>query len=185
MTPFLAGAIAEMIPNAGDAERCAECGFAWASAAAACRARVDGAAEVFERLLATTGADLGAAARRSDPDADGWTAAAYVWHLGDVLRAWSERLHTLSVDSSIPWAGFDPDELAAARRYDVLPMVTAPWALARAIDALAVALAPLTAEDEFVHPEWGEGTVADALRWLAHEVVHHELDVRRALRLRG
>jgi hypothetical protein len=183
VTPFLAGAIAEMIPNAGDTDRCAECGFAWASAAAACRARVDGAAEAFERLLASAGS--GTDLRPSEPDHDGWSAAAYVWHLGDVLRAWAERLHTLSVDPSISWAGFDPDELAAARHYDALPVVTAPWALARSVDALAVALAPLTADDGFVHPEWGQGTVADALRWLAHEVVHHELDVRRALHLRG
>ncbi|HUS42858.1 MAG TPA: hypothetical protein VMY16_09345 [Ilumatobacteraceae bacterium] len=29
---------------------------------------------------------------------------------------------------------------------------------------------------------WGEGTVADGLRWLAHEYVHHQLDVEARAR---
>jgi hypothetical protein len=29
----------------------------------------------------------------------------------------------------------------------------------------------------FVHGDWGRGTVGDATRWLAHEYLHHELDV--------
>jgi hypothetical protein len=66
-------------------------------------------------------------------------------------------------------------------RDDALPGATWPWALARSVDALLLSLAPLTNDTPFVHPEWGDGTVADALRWLAHETVHHELDVRRGL----
>jgi hypothetical protein len=113
-----------------------------------------------------------------------WSPSSYVWHVGDVVRAWAERLHSLARDPDASWAGFDPDEVARARRYDALPGVTGPWALARSVDALLLSLAPLTNDTPFVHPEWGDGTVADALRWLAHETVHHELDVRRGLHQR-
>jgi hypothetical protein len=43
------------------------------------------------------------------------------------------------------------------------------------------ALGALDTDVGFDHPEWGHGTVADALRWVAHEVVHHDLDVRHGL----
>jgi hypothetical protein len=47
------------------------------------------------------------------------------------------------------------------------------------VRAWAERLHSLEDDTPFVHPAWGHGTVADALRGLAHETVHHELDVRR------
>jgi hypothetical protein len=35
----------------------------------------------------------------------------------------------------------------------------------------------LDAATPFLHGDWGPGTVGDATRWLAHEYLHHELDV--------
>jgi hypothetical protein len=112
---------------------------------------------------------------------EGWSPSAYVWHVGDVTRAWAERLHTLAHSPGERWAGFDPDVLASARNYADLPAVTAPWALGVAVDALMGVLDGLAPETHFDHPEWGEGSVLDALRWVAHEAVHHQVDVARGL----
>lgn len=172
MTPFLAAAIAEMLPNAGRSTRCAECGFSWDTSGLDARAVVVGAADRFASLLQHNAAGTG-------PDTHRWSPSAYVWHVGDVVRAWSERLHSLGVAPGTPWAGFDPDELARARHYEALPSTTAAWALARATEALEHSLDELDLDLAFEHPEWGHGTVTDALRWLAHEVEHHDLDVRR------
>jgi hypothetical protein len=174
MTPFLTAAIAEMLPNAGSAPACAECGFAWSTAGDEALDHVVAGADRFSDLF--RGRD---ATRRPSPHV--WSPSAYVWHVSDVTRAWSERLHTLHADPDAAWAGFDPDQLAAARHYLDLPQATAAWSLARSTDALAQAVEPLEMATGFVHPEWGEGTVTDALRWVAHEFVHHELDVRRGL----
>jgi hypothetical protein len=176
MTPFLEAAIAEMIPNAGSGDACGECGFSWSAEGDEGLGRVQGASDRFAELL--QGRD---ATRAPGPRV--WSPSAYVWHVADVVRAWSERLHSLGIDAETRWAGFDPNELARARRYGELPQVTGPWALARSTEALVRALEHLDLDDEFVHPEWGEGTVLDGLRWVAHEIVHHELDVRRGLGL--
>ncbi len=176
MTPFLRAAIAQMLPHAGSTDACAECGFAWTTDGAEALDHIRAAAGRFADHL--HGHD---ATRKPGPEV--WSPSGYVWHVGDVTRAWSERLHCLSVDADGVWAGFDPDELARARHYDDLPQVTGPWALARSADALVEALGSLDLDAGFVHPEWGEGTVTDALRWVAHEVVHHDLDVRRGLGL--
>jgi hypothetical protein len=176
MSPFLRAAIAEMLPNAGGLDRCAECDFDWTTSGEGCLDHVTGGADRFGALLRD----------REGTHAPGmaqWSPSAYVWHVGDVTRAWAERLHGLGVDPEVRWAGFDPDELARARRYAALPQATAPWALARSAEALVRALEPLGFATGFLHPEWGEGAVADALRWVAHESVHHELDVRRGLGL--
>jgi hypothetical protein len=174
MTPFLQAAVAEMLPHAGTDSSCAECGFSWLTAGDDALAEVRDGPARFTLLL--EGRDATVA-----PASGVWSPSAYVWHVADLVRAWSERLHSLAADPSAAWAGFDPDELARARRYDALPVTTGPWALARSVEALVLSLEPLAIDTEFLHPEWGSGTVADALRWLAHETVHHHLDVRRGL----
>jgi hypothetical protein len=174
MTPFLAGAVAEMLPGAGRSSVRAECGFSWLTEPDAALGAVERAPDRFAELLA--GVDGTVA-----PAPEVWSPSAYVWHVSDLVRAWAERLHSLGADPQAAWAGFDPDELAAARHYDALPQVSGPWAVARSADALRTSLEPLASDTAFAHPEWGRGTVADALRWVAHEAVHHELDVRRGL----
>jgi hypothetical protein len=172
VTPFLRAAVAEMLPGAGTASDCAECGFSWLTAGDRALAAVEDGPASFARLLEGREATVA-------PAPNVWSPSAYVWHVGDVVRAWAERLHSLGNDPGAAWAGFDPDELARARHYDALPGSTGPWALARSVDALVLSLEPLAHDTPFVHPEWGSGTVTDALRWVAHETVHHELDVRR------
>jgi hypothetical protein len=176
MTPFLEQAIGEMLTSTRTGDRCTECGFSWGLPPAESLSRIRAAPERFGALL--EGRDATAA-----PEGGGWSPSAYTWHVADLVRAWAERLHAFSIDPSLPWAGFDPDELAAARSYSELPQVTGPWALARSTEAFVHVLSAVDVDAAFDHPEWGRGTIADALRWLAHEVVHHELDIRRGLRL--
>jgi hypothetical protein len=177
MTPFLQAAVAEMLPNAGEPPSCAECGFSWLVDGQRALDDVRRAPSRFAELLDGTDATVA-------PAPHVWSPSAYVWHVGDLVRAWAERLHSLGTEPAAAWAGFDPDELARARHYDALPQASGPWALARTVDALEQSLEPLTTDTPFTHPEWGRGTVADALRWVGHEAVHHELDVRRGLERR-
>lgn len=174
MTPFLQAAIAEMLPGAGPGDACSECSFAWSTDGDTALDHLRGAADRYAVVL--RGRD---ATRKPAPQV--WSPSGYVWHVGDVVRAWAERLHDLSTASEASWAAFDPDELARARGYDELPPSTGPWALARSTDALMQSLGSLDLPTAFRHPQWGAGTVADALRWLAHEAAHHELDIRRGL----
>lgn len=174
MTPFLDAAVAEMLPGAGRSSECAECGFSWLTESRGALDAVERAPGRFEELLAGTDGTVA-------PAPEVWSPSAYVWHVSDLVRAWAERLHSLAVDPQAAWAGFDPDELAQARHYDALPQASGPWAVARSVDALRKSLGSLASDTAFTHPEWGSGTVADALRWLAHEAVHHDLDVRRGL----
>lgn len=174
VTPFLKAAVAEMLPHAGTGSRCAECGFSWLTTGDQAMALVEEGPARFSRLLEGRDAMV-------SPSSHVWSPSSYVWHVGDVIRAWSERLHSLGSRPDATWAGFDPDELARARHYDALPGSSGPWALARSLDALVSSLERVAIETPFVHPEWGSGTVADALRWLAHETEHHDLDVRRGI----
>lgn len=111
-------------------------------------------------------------------DDGGWNATAYVWHLTDLARAWSERWVQVREDPGSLLVGFDPDELAAARGYTSLPTAPALWAFARAVDTFVDLSRDLDPEVTFAHGDWGTGTVADGIRWMAHEVHHHQLDVR-------
>jgi hypothetical protein len=174
VSPFLLAAVREMLPQAGTSTTCEECGFSWLTEGEQALSLVEGAPARFADLLSRGDATIVVSV-------DVWSPSAYVWHVGDLVRAWAERLHCLGVDPDAPWAGFDPDELAAARHYDALPQAAGPWSLARSVDALTAALEDVDLAVGFDHPEWGHGTVADALRWLAHEVVHHDLDVRRGI----
>jgi hypothetical protein len=55
----------------------------------------------------------------------------------------------------------------------------ATWALRGSVDLLLETVDDDRAERVFEHPDWYAGSFGDALRWVAHEVVHHQQDVRR------
>jgi len=72
--------------------------------------------------------------------------------------------------------------VAAATHYLNLPTAPALWALDHATDTFVELSRRLDHATTFQHGDWGEGTVADGLRWLAHEYRHHQLDVRARAR---
>ena len=115
-------------------------------------------------------------------DDGGWNATAYLWHLVDLARSWSERWVQLDADPGSLLAGWDPDVLAAARNYPNLPTAPALWALDRATDTFVELSRRLDHATTFQHGDWGEGTIADGLRWLAHEYKHHQVDVQARAR---
>ena len=61
-----------------------------------------------------------------------WTAAAYICHVGDNLRIYAERMAGAAAGAQAPITEYGQNELAGARRYNVVPSVTALWALERA-----------------------------------------------------
>jgi hypothetical protein len=173
-SPFLRGALA-WIGSGSIRERCDVCGFEWTIESATAVDVIEAAPERYAELLA--GRDGMVAA-----DDGGWNATAYVWHLVDLARSWSERWVQVDADPGSLLAGWDPDELAAARNYRNLPTVPALWALGRATADFVGSSRNLDHATRFQHGDWGAGTVADGLRWLAHEYTHHQLDVRARAR---
>lgn len=157
-----------------EAHACAACGQPWRPAVADARVTIAAAPEAYAAMLAT-----GDPYRV--PPGLSWHAAAYTFHVADLCRAWAERMvgHVGEPDRRL--AGFDPDELADARNYLGLSATAASWALRHSADLLVSTADDGVAAREFDHDEWGTASFGDSLRWLAHEVAHHEHDIRRCI----
>lgn len=166
---FLTGAL-DAVFGDGSAESCPVCGFDWTISLSA----------ALDAIEASPGHHAALLSRRDGmaPAADGgWNATAYLWHLTDLARSWSERWVQLRAQPGSMLVGWDPDELADARNYRSLPTVAAIWALRDAVDTFVALGRALDGTTTFEHGDWGTGTVVDGTRWIAHEFVHHQLDV--------
>jgi hypothetical protein len=166
---FLTGALA-WIGNGTIHDRCDVCAFEWTVQSEAAVEAIEAAPDRYASLLANRDGMVAA-------DDGGWNATAYLWHLTDLARSWSERWVQLANDPGSLLAGWDPDELAAARNYPGLPTVPALWALHDVTTTFVDLSRHLDHATVFEHGDWGAGTIADGLRWLAHEYTHHQLDV--------
>ncbi len=168
-SPFLAGALAWIY--GGEApDRCAVCDYDWSAPVGEAEAMIAGAPARYARLL------QGRDGMRPAGDG-GWNATAYLWHLTDLARSWSERWVQVRARPGDLLTGWDPDRLAEARNYRALPTVPALWAIGNAVTTFLEVCEGVASETPFQHGDWGPGTVADGIRWLAHEFVHHQLDV--------
>lgn len=165
---FLEGATAWLYGSQGTTT-CPSCGFEWTEDTRDATAQIRRAPERYTALLEGRDGTASVAA--------GWTATSYVWHLADLARGWSERWVVLADQPGALLAGWDPDDLAAARNYAAMPTVSALWALRHGVDTFLDLTAELDPDTPFEHGDWGTGDVAQALVWIAHEMVHHELDV--------
>lgn len=168
-SPFLDGALA-LLWGDDPPDRCERCGYEWSTDSASALALIAASPGRYASLL--DGRD--GLAPASD---GGWNATAYLWHLTDLARSWSERWVQLSVTPGALLVGFDPDALAEARNYRSLPTVAALWALPTTTETFVALSSELDPTTPFQHGDWGEGTVGDALCWIAHEFVHHQIDV--------
>lgn len=110
-----------------------------------------------------------------------WSAKAYVFHAGDNLRIWSERLAGALAGADRTLAAYDDNLLAVARAYEETPVPSALWSLERAV-ADWCDLVPTADERgvQLAHPERGALTVADVARSNCHDVIHHEWDILRS-----
>jgi hypothetical protein len=168
-SPFLDGAL-RWVYGGEIPATCVTCGFDWSIDVAAAQAMIAGAPARYASLL--DGRD------GMVPATDGgWNATAYLWHLTDLARSWSERWVQVEAAPGSLLAGWDPDVLADARNYRSLPTVPALWALSTSAETFVALCRRLDPDAQFLHGDWGPGTVADGLRWLAHEFHHHLLDV--------
>jgi hypothetical protein len=110
-----------------------------------------------------------------------WSPRMYLWHVVDVLRLGTERLWQLRVAPSAPMAPWDENALAAARNYSALSTELGLHALGVAASEWIAARAQAPREAFGIHPQRGRLDALVIARSNAHEVHHHELDIRRAL----
>jgi hypothetical protein len=120
-------------------------------------------------------AGLSGSERRSE---GGWSVAEYVSHMADNLRNWAERLQAARIDSVSDVVGYDPDELAHARRYEAIPLGTAMWSFALSADVWGSVMTKAVAEGRLlVHETRGEQRADDIARNNCHDVWHHLWDI--------
>jgi hypothetical protein len=105
-----------------------------------------------------------------------------VCHVADNLRIWAERLAGSALGASGQVANYDGDLLARARAYEGVPTQASLWSLQRAsgdwLEAFGLAVDKGVV---LLHPERGEQSTLDVARSNAHDVHHHEWDIRRSL----
>jgi hypothetical protein len=168
-SPFLTGALA-WIYDGNTPEICPTCDWNWSIPPdEALEAIADAPGRYAELLRGRDGM-----ARAAD---GGWNATAYLWHLTDLARSWAERWVQVEAMPGSQLVGWDPDVLAEARNYRALPTAAAEWALGDAVSSFVEQCDQVGFGAVFEHGDWGRGSVADAIRWLGHEFVHHQLDV--------
>ena len=156
-------------------EPCRECGFDWDESAEAAVAAV-------ERLPGTFAALLAGAAGGEVPPGCTWSAKAYVFHVADNLRIFSERLEGVFAGAHTTLAAYDQDELAAARHYDAMSLQSALWSVRTATETwVAAARESLTRPFTYQHAERGELNAAEITRGPGHDALHHYWDVTRAV----
>lgn len=155
---------------------CPQCGFDWAMPPDEARRLIATSPARTRELIGDRWAD---ARRRHDPPL--WSPSAYVWHMADALGIWSERFIALELDPDTGIVGFDQDLLAEVRSYDRLSPMAAMWAYERRARDFIETADRHEPDVSFIHPDFGPWTIGEVVRWLAHEMYHHEEDIRRQL----
>ena len=154
---------------------CRECGYEWSIREGDAVALVTAAPNRYAEAV------RGADASRRHPDL-GWSARAYVCHVTDNLRIWAERLVGAALDGPLLVVPYDNDLLASGRAYDGVPIEGALWSLGKAVEDWNEAIAVANQREvRLLHPERGELVVTDVVRTNAHDVHHHEWDIRRSV----
>jgi hypothetical protein len=155
---------------------CPECGFSWATPPQDAISLVTAAPQRYRTALAGHGEQP-----IRTPTVLPWAPISYLWHLADVLRISAERLWALSHDPQAPIIAYDPDQLADARHYARQSTAAGLWALERSTGDWLTEATTAHVGDPYHHPEFGQLTVADLTRMIAHEAEHHALDIQRCL----
>jgi hypothetical protein len=157
-------------------EHCAECGFSWTIAPADAVALVDSS----PRRITSTLGDADRVTQR--PTAGVWSPSEYLWHLVDVLRIGRERLLTISTDPAAGIPCWDENALAEVRHYDALSPTVGLVAYESAATEWVALARTVPVEASVQHRQFGTLTAGNIMRRNAHEVQHHELDIRRGLK---
>ncbi len=161
--------------SAAYGDPCRGCGFAWALTAEAAAGVVSAAPTTYRYAVGS------ATGRESTPELQ-WNVVAYVAHVTDNLRIWGERLAAAADPGErISLVRYDGDALASARSYHSLPLAGVLWGLGDAAASWTRAWTGADRSRVFLHPERGRISAGDIARTNAHDVVHHQLDIRRCL----
>jgi hypothetical protein len=155
---------------------CRECGFGFGLTPEQAVAAVRAVPVAFaERLAAASG-------REQLPGLT-WNTAAYTSHVTDNLRVWAGALAGGFLADDLDAPGYDPDQLAQARRYNELSLAGALWSLRWAVDAW-VQIVPEAVAGQIVlqHAARGPQRAEDVARNNAHDAHHHLWDIARILR---
>jgi hypothetical protein len=134
--------------------------------------------------LATSYGDLlrGATGREQHRDLS-WSSAAYVSHVGDNLRIWTERLRGVALGASPRVGSYDENELARARNYETIPLQAALWSLQLSVAEWRKAVDDTTRTGTvLIHPERGPMDLREVVVSNIHDVRHHLWDIERTLR---
>jgi hypothetical protein len=153
---------------------CPLCGFDWGLADGAALDVVAHAPSLYSHAFAgREGPRYGAAGS--------WSPREYLWHVVDVLRHATENFWMLAVDPDsgfAPWRGHD---LMAARSASPMSVRVGLWAVAVAAGEWTRAAHEAPPDVSAWEPDQGWVNRGHVLRWTAHEIVHHEYDVRWGL----
>jgi hypothetical protein len=154
---------------------CRECDFNWELSAA-------DAVSLVQQLPKFYAARLDGATGKETCSDLAWSVSAYVSHVADNLRIWSERLAGARLSGERRVAGYDQDLLGVARRYDAINLHAAQWSLDWAVrewsDSIRLALAAGT---ELHHSDRGRQSAEDVARNNAHDASHHLWDIGRII----
>ncbi len=126
----------------------------------------------------------GATGKESLPDL-GWNVSAYIAHMTDNTRIWSERLIAVARGADAHVVPYDPDLLAESRRYNEVALPGVKWSLRIAVDTWLDAVAEATpAGVVMLHSERGAMELFDVVASNAHDALHHRWDLTRILQQR-
>lgn len=156
---------------------CPECGFNSPEYGSDTFAfHVDGAAVFWHSLL--TSGDASVSAR---PEPTTWAPLEYACHLRDLLSVFDERFDQMLREDSPEFTDWSGDDAAVAGDYQSAD----PRAVAEELTANAAAVSlrlRLVQDDEWervgVRGDGVRFTVDSLARYLLHELIHHEWDVR-------
>jgi hypothetical protein len=154
---------------------CEICGFLWSTSDEDAQRFIVGTVERFTALIAERDGQVRHAALE-------WNVSGYVSHVADSLRVWAERLASVALRDPGPVAEYNQEELARARGYDAIGIKGALWSLRRAVGDWQAAVDLITRhQGTMTHAELGTMTLRDVVIIRAHDVHHHEFDIRRSL----
>ena len=157
-------------------QTCRDCGFNWSIDIPEAIGLVAGAPDRYRALL-----DAGLVVCSGDHE--DWSAVGYLWHVVDVIRFGTERLWVLALDPASGVPGWEQEALARERHYEALSPVVGLRALDHAVRDWIEAACEAPADAEVEHAALGRLTTEDSIRRNAHEIQHHERDVRLRLGL--
>ena len=100
----------------------------------------------------------------------------------DNARIWAERLIAVAWGADARVIAYDPDLLAAARRYNEIALEGSRWSLRLAVDNWLIALREADeAGVVMLHSDAGDMELFDVVTSNAHDAQHHTWDLGQIL----